>query len=133
MGTTALSDRLPHGNTSREIIGAFFDVYNGLGYGFLEVVYRRAMCVALRRRGLAVECEAPFAVHFGGEPIGEYRADIVVQRSVIVECKAVERVTATHEDQVRNYLNASGLAVGLVVNFGPRPSVRRVARSSPLK
>ena len=131
MGTTALTDRLQHGDVSREIIGAFFDVYNGMGYGFLEAVYRRAMCVALRRRGLVVEAEAPFSVYFGGETVGEYRADIVVQRSVIVECKAVDRLTATHEVQVQNYLHASGLAVGLLLNFGPHASVRRVARRSP--
>ena len=131
METTALSDRLPHGGVSQQIIGAYYDVYNALGYGFLESVYRRAMCVALRKRGLVVESEVTYSVYFTGELVGDYRADIVVQRSVIVECKAVDRLAATHENQVANYLRASGLSVGLLLNFGPRASIRRVTRSSP--
>ena len=131
MGTTALSVRVPHGGISERIIGAYYDVYNGLGYGFLETVYRRAMCVALWKRGLSVEAEIPYSVYFRGELVGEYRADILVERSVIVECKAVERLTGTHEDQVANYLRASGLSVGLLLNFGPRASIRSVTRSSP--
>lgn len=123
--------RLLHPEISREIIGAFFDVYNALGYGFLEVVYRRAMAVALRRRGLHVDQEAPFTVHFAGEPVGDYRADIVVGHRIIVECKSTDRLTATHEAQLLNYLRASGLGAGLLLNFGPQATFRRLARSSP--
>jgi len=123
--------RLLHPEISREVIGAFFDVYNALGYGFLEIVYRRAMLVALRRRGLSVEAEAPFTVHFAGEPVGEYRADIVVAHRVIVECKSTDRLTSVHEAQLLNYLRASALGAGLLLNFGPQATFRRLARSSP--
>lgn len=133
IGTTVRSDGLLYREVSQEIIGAFFDVYNGLGHGFLEVVYRRAMAVALTRRGLAVESEAPFSVHYAGESVGEYRADLVVAHRVVVECKATERLTATHEAQLLNYLRASGLSIGIVLNFGPRATFRRLARSSPKK
>lgn len=119
---------LLHRELTAEVLGAFYQVYNAHGFGFLESVYRRSMEVALRRRGVMVQAEAPFAVEFLGEPVGQYRADLVVGRNIIVECKASEHLPATGEAQVLNYLRASGLRVGLLLNFGPKPTFRRIVR-----
>lgn len=117
-----------YADLTEHVIGGFYDVYNALGYGFLESVYRRAMQVALMRRGLTVQTETPFAVQYAGAPVGEYRADLVVGRCIIVECKSVEHLVAVHDAQVLNYLRASGLRVGLLLNFGPRPAFKRYMR-----
>ena len=112
---------------TRRIIGAFFDVYNDLGVGFLESVYRRAMAFALRDAGLAAEEEVPIEVMLRGRVLGCFRADLLVERSVILELKAVRAVEQLHEKQLLNYLRATDLEVGLLLNFGPRPSFRRLA------
>ena len=111
----------------------FFDVYNELGHGFLESVYREAMTIALRYEGLQVEKEFPLAVRFRGQLIGDFKADLVVKGSVIVELKAVKSLGPAHEAQVLNYLRASVLEVGLLLNFGPKPQVRRLAFSNSPK
>lgn len=132
MVTTTATTGLLHGDITDPTLAAFYDVYNGLGYGFLETVYRKSMLVALRRRKLDAVTEAPFTVYFGGESVGEYRADLVVGTKVIVECKSTDHLSAVHEAQLFNYLRASGLSVGLLLNFGPKPTFRRLIRSSPL-
>lgn len=116
MGTAGASHGLVAGNITREIIGAFFDVYNELGYGFAEGVYQRAMPIALAARGVGVgvEREVPLRVLFRGEPVGDYRADLLVEQRVIVEVKAVERLVAAHDAQLLNYLRATGLQLGLL-------------------
>ncbi len=111
--------------TTRVVIGAFYYVFNQLGSGFLESVYHRALGNALERSGCRVEREAALSVAFEGLVVGEFRADLVVDRLVLVEVKAAEHIVAPHEAQVINYLRASGLPVGLLLNFGPRPSYRR--------
>ncbi|MDP1889849.1 MAG: GxxExxY protein [Gemmatimonadaceae bacterium] len=111
--------------TTRVIIGAFYYVFNRLGSGFLESVYHRALGNALERTGCPVVREAALSVVFEGLIVGEFRADLVVDRQVLVEVKAAEHIVAPHEAQVINYLRASGLPVGLLLNFGPRPSYRR--------
>lgn len=111
--------------TTRVIIGAFYSVFNRLGSGFLESVYHRALGNALERSGRHVEREAALRVAFEGRVVGEFRADLIVDRQVLVEVKAVEHIVAAHEAQVINYVRASGLPVGLLLNFGPRPSYRR--------
>jgi GxxExxY protein len=133
MVTTTTGINLLHAELTEQVIGAFYQVYNAHGYGFLEKVYRRSMEVALHRRGIIVQAEAPFSVTFLGETVGEYRADLVVGQRVIVECKSVEHIPAAYEAQVMNYLRASGLSVGLLLNFGPKPIFKRFARSYPLK
>ena len=133
MGTTAHSRRLLHGEISHEILGAFFRVHSTLGHGFLEVVYRRALAEEIQQRGLAVATEVPYTIEFSGTKVGEYRADLVVAGKVIVECKAAEFLTAAHEAQLLNYLRASGIELGLLVNFGSRASFRRLVCTSPKK
>jgi GxxExxY protein len=105
----------------------FFDVYNDLGVGFLESVYRRAMHFALRDAGLVAEEEVPIEVRLRGRVLGCFRADLLVERSVILELKAARNVEQLHERQLLNYLRATDVEVGLLLNFGPRPSFRRLA------
>lgn len=102
-------------------------VYNNLGYGFLEKVYRNAMVIELRRMGLNVVSEAPITVYYEGEVVGEYFADLLVDDAVIVELKAVERLSPEHEAQLLNYLKATPYEVGLLLNFGPQAEVKRKA------
>jgi GxxExxY protein len=125
--------RYMHEQTNREIIGVLFDVYNELGYGFLESVYREAMTIALQYQGLQVEREFPLTARFRGQLIGNFKADLVVRGSVIVDLKAVRSLEPAHEAQILNYLRASVLEVGLLLNFGPKPQVRRLAFSNRRK
>jgi len=129
-GTALGSLRLLHGEVTRGIIGAFYDVYNELGYGFAESVYQRALPVALAARGLQSVREVPLCVRFREKVVGDYRADLVVEGKVIVESKVADRILPVHEMQVVNYLRATGITVGLVLNFGPRPTFRRLFLSS---
>lgn len=129
--TTLTALKLVHGELTREVIGAFYDVYNGLGYGFVESVYQRALPVALERRGVRCAREVPMNVQFEGVDVGAYRADLIVGGKVIVECKVAEKITRIHELQALNYLRATGLTVGLVLNFGPQATFRRLLLTSP--
>jgi len=117
---------LKKGAITSRIIRVFYDVYNEMGAGFLEVVYRRALYLALREVGLTVDREMPLMVRFRGNVVGSFRADLVVNGSVLVEAKAVPRIRAAHQAQVLNYLRATILEVGLLLNFGPRPEIRRL-------
>jgi GxxExxY protein len=111
---------------TEKIIGVFYEVYNELGFGFLESVYREAMLIALRQAGLRVSAEVPIPVSFRGSPVGVFRADLVVEERVIVELKTSEGINKTHEAQVLHYLRASAMEVGLVMNFGPDARFRRL-------
>ena len=109
------------------IIGCGMAVSSELGCGFLESVYRRALAHSLRKAGLQVESERAFRVLYGGVIVGDYRADLIVGDAVIVEVKALKVLTSAHHAQLLNYLKASCLPVGLILNFGnPRLEVRRM-------
>ncbi len=99
------------------INGAIFEVNKVLGPGFLEKVYENALLYELNSRGLKAECQVPIIVNFKGQCVGEYFADILVEDSVIIELKTAERIEKIHEAQVLNYLKATGIQVGLLVNF----------------
>lgn len=117
---------LRHQGITDKILHAFYKkVYHQLGYGFLERVYEQAMAYELRRMGLHVGQQTKIDVHYEGIIVGEYFADLVVEDAVIVELKAVERLQADHEAQLLNYLRATPYEVGLLLNFGPEPEVRR--------
>jgi GxxExxY protein len=120
-------------NLTREIIGCFYQVYNHLGYGFLEKVYERAMIIELQYKGLHVDAQKPIIVHYRGEAVGNYYADLVVEDRVIVELKAVHHLLPEHKAQILNYLNATEYEVGLLMNFGPKASVVRKVFDNPLK
>lgn len=112
---------------TESIIGAAFDVSNALGHGFLESVYRKAMLKQLSLAGLKAAQEVPYRIIYCGEDVGHYLADLVVEGKVVVELKAVEALTAAHRAQTLNYLKASRLPVGLLLNFGtPRVEIKRV-------
>src|SRR5215207_1011904 len=110
---------------TRVIIGAFFECYNTLGFGFLESVYRRALCAELRARGLVVLQEAPIEVTYKSLPVGAFRLDLLVENRVIVETKATAALALTDKRQLINYLRASDLEVGLLLHFGPEPRFER--------
>jgi GxxExxY protein len=115
------------------VLGAFFQVYRELGPGFLESVYEAAVAVVLRGMGLRVEQQVPVTVHFRGAPIGSFRIDLLVESAVAVELKASRILDPSHEAQLLNYLRASELEVGLLLNFGQRPSFKRLAFSNTRK
>ncbi len=110
---------------TEQIIKAFYTVYNTLGYGFLEKVYITALLIELEKMGILAQHQGPILVYYDGKIIGEYFADIVVQECIIIEVKAVRNVLMEHEAQLLNYLKASKLEVGLLLNFGPKPEVKR--------
>ena len=104
---------------------AFYSVYNKLGFGFLEKVYENAMLLELKEMNVYCERQKPIKVHYKGEIVGEYYADILIEGKVILELKAAESLAEAHELQLVNYLKATELEVGLLLNFGEKPSFRR--------
>jgi GxxExxY protein len=125
--------RFKHEGVTRRIIKVFFDVYNDLGFGFVESVYQEAMALTLVSEGLLVERESTLEVHFRGKVIGVFRADLVVNGSILVELKALKSLAPVHEAQTLNYLRAGVLEVALLLNFGPEPQIRRLAFSNERK
>ena len=109
---------LQHQEVTEQIIGSAFEVYNILGYGFLERVYQRAMQVELRRRGLKAVIEAEIFVYYKNVDVGFYRADLLVNDCVIVELKVAKSIVADDEPQLLNELKATRIKVGLLINFG---------------
>ena len=116
---------LLHKELTDKIIGAFYTVYNELGYGFLEKVYENAMLIELKELRLNVHQQMPIKVRYRGYVVGEYFADLCVQDAVILELKAEETLRDADEAQILNYLKATGYDVGLLLNFGPRPEFAR--------
>ncbi len=118
---------------SYRVIGLFYSVYNELGPGFLESVYEAAMAIALEDAGLPFEKQVRIPVTFRGRSVGDYRADMVVDRSILLELKAVQQLVAAHDSQVLNYLRATQLELALLLNFGPKPEFRRLVFSNTRK
>jgi GxxExxY protein len=124
---------LLHGAITKVVIGCAFEVINELGAGFLESVYEKAMMVALQQRGLQAIAQHPIKVVFRNICVGEFIADLFVEEKVIVELKAVKVLAPEHEAQTINYLNATGIEVALLINFGnPRLQYKRLTRSKNL-
>ena len=115
-----------HQNITSQIINASHTVHNTLGYGFLEKVYHNALVIELRKKNLVVEPEKQFEVNYEDKNVGQFFADIVVDNKVIVEIKAADKYNSLFEAQLLNYLKASGLEVGLIVNFGRSVQVKRM-------
>lgn len=114
-----------HGEITDQIIKAALKVNRTLGSGFMEKVYENALVIELKKLGLNVTQQYPICVHYSGVIIGEFVADLVVENKVIVELKAVSAIAPIHEAQLVNYLRATGLQVGLVLNYGNRLTFRR--------
>lgn len=112
-------------DTTDKIIQAYFKVYNTLGYGFLEKVYQNAMLIELRKMGLECKSQSPIVVYYLGFPVGEYYADIIVDDCVIIENKVADVLIENHEFQLINYLKATTIEVGLLLNFGKKPEFKR--------
>lgn len=120
---------LPHEETTRTILEACFEVSNELGAGFVESVYEKALVVALRQKELKAQAQVPLTATFRGQSVGEFLADILVEDIVLLELKAVKALAPEHQAQVINYLKATGIEVGLLVNFGrPTLELKRLHR-----
>ncbi|HCA59077.1 MAG TPA: GxxExxY protein, partial [Blastocatellia bacterium] len=113
-----MSEGLLHGDLTYKIIGIGMQVHSTLGHGFLEKVYENSMMVALRSAGIFAEQQVPIKVVFEGVIVGDYFADILVEKTVILELKACERITDIHKAQALNYLKATGIDLALILNFG---------------
>ncbi|HIX86328.1 MAG TPA: GxxExxY protein [Candidatus Parabacteroides intestinigallinarum] len=107
------------------IIGGFYKVYRALGYGFLERVYQNALYYELLDRGLDCKVQQPIRVYYQGHLVGEYIADMLIEDKIILELKAVKDLADEHEAQLINYLKSTRIEVGLLLNFGSRPQVKR--------
>ena len=121
------TESLLHEELSDKVLGACFEVAHELGAGFLESVYEKALMVTLRQKGLQAEAQVPLTVKFRGVIVGEFYADILVERKLIIELKSVSALRPEHQAQVINYLKATGIEVGLLINFGnPKLEYRRL-------
>jgi GxxExxY protein len=114
-----------HNELSEQIIKAFYDVYNELGHGFLEKIYQNSLFLELRSRGFKVEAQKQLKVYFKGVEVGEYYPDLIVNDVIILELKAAECIVEAFEFQLLNYLKATNIELGLLLNFGKKPELRR--------
>ena len=117
---------LKHGSLTDQILGVFYDVYNELGHGFLESVYHRSLVFALGSVGLNVRSRVAIPVWFRGHEVGHFEADILVENCVLLELKVARSLDSSHRAQLMNYLRATDIEVGLLLNFGERPEFKRV-------
>ena len=119
-----------HEEITSDIINAFYKVYNTLGYGFLEKVYENALALELTERCHIVKQQLPIQVYYEGKAVGEYFADMLIDDKVLLELKAVESIAKEHEAQLLNYLKATKIEIGLLLNFGKEPHFKRKIFSS---
>jgi GxxExxY protein len=116
---------LKHKELSEKIIAAAYNVHNELGYGFVEKVYKNALAIELEETGMKFIVEAPLKVSYHNRIVGDYFADIIVDDKIVVEVKAVSKLEPVHEVQLVNYLKATGMNVGLLINFGQSVEIKR--------
>ncbi len=112
---------------TEKIIEIYYRVYNKLGYGFLEKVYENAMMIEFKKENISAVTQSAIKVLYEGEIVGEYFADILILDKIIVEIKAAKNIAEEHEAQLLNYLKATDIEVGLLLNFGPEPEIKRKA------
>ena len=116
---------LLHQDLTSLILKTFYEVYNELGYGFLEKVYQNALLIELRKNGLEASPNKKIKVYYKGENVGDYCADIIVNDTIILELKAADYIVDEFENQLLNYLKGTDCEVGLLLNFGKKPEFRR--------
>ncbi len=116
---------LLHNELTSLILKTYYEVYNELGYGFLEKVYQNALLIELKKKGLDVIPNKKIMVYYKGENVGDYYADIIVNNTVILELKAAEYIIDQFENQLLNYLKGTNCEIGLLLNFGKKPEFRR--------
>ena len=109
---------MKHEEITHKIIGSAYNVYNQLGFGFLESVYRKSMVIELNKTNLEVEEEVPLKVYYDGKVVGEFYIDLLVEKEIVVELKSVQNIIKEHEVQLVNYLNGLRMELGLLINFG---------------
>lgn len=124
---------LLHQQITDQILQSFYKVYNKLGYGFLEKVYENALLIELNDCGLKCESQLPISVYYNKQRVGNYFADLIVEDLIIIELKAVESIDEAHEIQLINYLKATKIEVGLLLNFGKKPGFKRKLFTNNLK
>lgn len=124
---------LLHKEISKPILKVFYDVYNQLGYGFLEKVYQNAMYFELKSQGYKVEAQKQIKVYFKNQLVGEFYADLLIEDAIIVELKACEHLVNSHIAQLMNYLKATQIEIGLVLNFGETPEFKRLVYTNNRK
>lgn len=116
---------LLHKELTDVIIKTFYEVYNELGYGFLEKVYQNSLYLELKNKGYKVEAQKKISVYYKGIEVGEYYADLIVDNTIILELKAADCIVKDFENQILNYLRATDCEVGLLLNFGKKPEFKR--------
>lgn len=114
-----------HSELSKKVIAAAYKVHKELGHGFLEKVYKNALAIEMQEAGVKCAVEVPLRVLYRGKTVGEYCADMVIEDKIVVEVKALSELNSAHEVQLVNYLKATGLSVGLLINFGKSVGVKR--------
>jgi GxxExxY protein len=122
-----------HRELTRKILGVFFEVYNELGHGFLESVYQKSLGFALEAAGLDVRWPVAILVWYRRHQVGHFEGDMLVERCVLLELKAVRALDGSHQAQLLNYLRATEIEVGLLLNFGVRPEFKRLLFDNPRK
>lgn len=122
-----------YSDITSEVLNAFYDVYNELGYGFLEKVYKNALFNELTQRGIKCQKEYPISVYYKGICVGDYYADIMIEDKIILELKAVKTILPEHIAQLNNYLRATNAEVGLLLNFGLEPQKKRIVFTNDRK
>ena len=132
-GKFFMEKNFQHSDITSQIINAYYNVYNTLGYGFLEKVYLKSLLIELRKLGLKCRSQELIKVYYEGHEVGFYIADIIVNECVIIEVKASESLCIEHEAQLTNYLKATDIEVGLLLNFGKEAEFKRKVFSSKYK
>lgn len=126
-------DNFKHKSITEKILRAYYNVYNSLGFGFLEKVYEKALLIELEDLGLEVEPQKQINVYYKNKLVGNYFADIIVEEKVILELKATEFLLSSHLSQLYNYLKSTEIEVGLILNFGEKPEFKRIVFSNDKK
>ncbi|OIO00475.1 GxxExxY protein [Candidatus Desantisbacteria bacterium CG_4_10_14_0_8_um_filter_48_22] len=120
-----MKEKYLYSEITKEIIGGAYEVFNNLGFGFLEKVYENALVLELKKRKLNVNQQFPINVYYKNEIVGEYIADLIIEKKVIAEIKAISKLEEIQEVQLVNYLKATKIEIGLLVNFGKRLEIKR--------
>ena len=120
-----MKEKYLYSEITKEIIGGAYEVFNNLGFGFLEKVYENALVLELKKRKLNVNQQFPINVYYKNEIVGEYIADLIIEKKVIAEIKAISKLEEIQEVQLVNYLKATKIEIGLLVNFGKRLESKR--------
>jgi len=118
--------RFKHKELTGKVIGVFYDVYNELGHGFIESVYQKSLQLALTSVGIKALCKIEIPVEFRGQSVGDFEADMLVENCLLLELKAVRTLDSAHEAQLLNYLRATDIELGLLLNFGLKPEFKRM-------